>query len=182
MAGGQGDRQAAPAAGGRHSEIRRVAASGCGRGRRSQGAHLPDHRAGPGDGPHRLGGQGRDRSHADQLLDELTPEQRSSIEAVATDMAVGFRNALDKIKVIKRQAYGFRDDAYFILKIKGRLPRCVATRSAMNRNSTVPFTWKRVRVRERRIGRAADARADGPARLPRHSSSRTCATRATARV
>jgi transposase len=25
----------------------------------------------------------------------------------------------NKIKVIKRQAYGFRDDAYFILKIKG---------------------------------------------------------------
>jgi len=27
-----------------------------------------------------------------------------------------------KIKVIKRQAYGFRDDAYFILKIKGAFP------------------------------------------------------------
>jgi transposase len=28
----------------------------------------------------------------------------------------------NKIKVIKRQAYGFRDDAYFILKIKGAFP------------------------------------------------------------
>lgn len=28
----------------------------------------------------------------------------------------------NKIKVIKRQAYGFRDDDYFILKIKGALP------------------------------------------------------------
>ena len=28
----------------------------------------------------------------------------------------------NKIKIIKRQAYGFRDDAYFILKIKGAFP------------------------------------------------------------
>ncbi|HEU0076937.1 MAG TPA: ISL3 family transposase [Longimicrobiaceae bacterium] len=28
----------------------------------------------------------------------------------------------NKIKVLKRQAYGFRDDAYFILKIKGAFP------------------------------------------------------------
>lgn len=28
----------------------------------------------------------------------------------------------NKIKVIKRQAYGFRDDAYFILKVKGAFP------------------------------------------------------------
>jgi hypothetical protein len=28
----------------------------------------------------------------------------------------------NKIKGIKRQAYGFRDDAYFILKIKGAFP------------------------------------------------------------
>ena len=28
----------------------------------------------------------------------------------------------NKIKVIKRQAYGFRDDAYFVLKIKGAFP------------------------------------------------------------
>ncbi|MGI9043562.1 MAG: transposase, partial [Gemmatimonadaceae bacterium] len=28
----------------------------------------------------------------------------------------------NKIKVIKRMAYGFRDDAYFILKIKGAFP------------------------------------------------------------
>jgi transposase len=28
----------------------------------------------------------------------------------------------NKIKVIKRQAYGFRDDEYFILKIKGAFP------------------------------------------------------------
>jgi transposase len=31
----------------------------------------------------------------------------------------------NKIKVIKRQAYGFRDDAYFILKIKGAFPGTV---------------------------------------------------------
>ena len=30
----------------------------------------------------------------------------------------------NKIKVIKRQAYGFRDDRYFILKIKGAFPGC----------------------------------------------------------
>ncbi len=28
----------------------------------------------------------------------------------------------NKIKVIKRQAYGFRDDAYFTLKVKGAFP------------------------------------------------------------
>ncbi len=28
----------------------------------------------------------------------------------------------NKIKVIKRQAYSFRDDEYFILKIKGAFP------------------------------------------------------------
>jgi transposase len=28
----------------------------------------------------------------------------------------------NKIKVIERQAYGFRDDDYFILKIKGAFP------------------------------------------------------------
>jgi transposase len=31
----------------------------------------------------------------------------------------------NKIKVIKRQAYGFRDDAYFVLKIKGAFPGTV---------------------------------------------------------
>ena len=38
---------------------------------------------------------------------------------ISTGRLEGINN---KIKVIKRQAYGFRDDAYFILKIKGAFP------------------------------------------------------------
>lgn len=38
---------------------------------------------------------------------------------IGTGRLEGINN---KIKVIKRQAYGFRDDAYFILKIKGAFP------------------------------------------------------------
>jgi transposase len=38
---------------------------------------------------------------------------------IGTSQLEGINN---KIKVIKRQAYGFRDDAYFILKIKGAFP------------------------------------------------------------
>ena len=43
-----------------------------------------------------------------------------SVYPLHTGQLEGINN---KIKVIKRQAYGFRDDAYFILKIKGAFPR-----------------------------------------------------------
>lgn len=42
-----------------------------------------------------------------------------SLYPIHTGRLEGINN---KIKVIKRQAYGFRDDAYFILKIKGAFP------------------------------------------------------------
>jgi transposase len=42
-----------------------------------------------------------------------------SVYPLHTGQLEGINN---KIKVIKRQAYGFRDDAYFILKIKGAFP------------------------------------------------------------
>jgi transposase len=42
-----------------------------------------------------------------------------SVYPLHTGRLEGINN---KIKVIKRQAYGFRDDAYFILKIKGAFP------------------------------------------------------------
>jgi transposase len=42
-----------------------------------------------------------------------------SLHPIHTGRLEGINN---KIKVIKRQAYGFRDDAYFILKIKGAFP------------------------------------------------------------
>lgn len=42
-----------------------------------------------------------------------------SVYPIHTGRLEGINN---KIKVIKRQAYGFRDDAYFILKIKGAFP------------------------------------------------------------
>ena len=37
-----------------------------------------------------------------------------------TNLIEGINN---KIKVIKRMAYGFRDDAYFFLKIRSAFPR-----------------------------------------------------------
>jgi transposase len=42
-----------------------------------------------------------------------------AVYPIGTGRLEGINN---KIKVIKRQAYGFRDDAYFILKIKGAFP------------------------------------------------------------
>ncbi|MBA2669669.1 MAG: ISL3 family transposase, partial [Gemmatimonadetes bacterium] len=41
-------------------------------------------------------GKGRSEATLTRFFEELTPEQRSSIEAVATDMAAGFRNAVEK--------------------------------------------------------------------------------------
>ncbi len=41
-------------------------------------------------------GKGRTEATLTGFFEELTPEQRSSIEAVATDMAAGFRNAVEK--------------------------------------------------------------------------------------
>lgn len=41
-------------------------------------------------------GQGRSEATLAGFFEELTPEQRRSIEAVATDMAAGFRNAVEK--------------------------------------------------------------------------------------
>jgi transposase len=41
-------------------------------------------------------GKGRTEATLTSFFEELTPEQRSSIEAVATDMAAGFRNAVEK--------------------------------------------------------------------------------------
>ena len=39
--------------------------------------------------------------------------------AMGTNLIEGINN---KIKVIKRMAYGFRDDAYFFLKIRAAFP------------------------------------------------------------
>lgn len=39
---------------------------------------------------------------------------------LGTNLVEGINN---KIKVIKRMAYGFRDDAYFFLKIRAASPR-----------------------------------------------------------
>jgi transposase len=41
-------------------------------------------------------GKGRSEATLASFFEELTPEQRKSIEAVATDMAAGFRNAVEK--------------------------------------------------------------------------------------
>lgn len=41
-------------------------------------------------------GKGRTEATLTSFFEELTPEQRASIEAVATDMAAGFRNAVEK--------------------------------------------------------------------------------------
>jgi transposase len=41
-------------------------------------------------------GQGRTEATLTGFFEELTPEQRKSIEAVASDMATGFRNAVEK--------------------------------------------------------------------------------------
>jgi transposase len=38
-------------------------------------------------------------------------------------LSTGFLEGMDdKIKVIKRMAYGFKDDAYFFLKIRAAFP------------------------------------------------------------
>lgn len=42
-----------------------------------------------------------------------------SVYPIHTRRREGINN---QIKVIERQAYGFRDDGYFILKIEGALP------------------------------------------------------------
>jgi transposase len=50
-------------------------------------------------------GQGRSEATLASFFEELTPEQRSSIEAVASDMAAGFRSAVEKACPQAAQVY-----------------------------------------------------------------------------
>lgn len=50
-------------------------------------------------------GKGRSEATLAGFFEELTPEQRSSIEAVASDMAAGFRNAVEKACPQAAQVY-----------------------------------------------------------------------------
>jgi transposase len=50
-------------------------------------------------------GKGRTEATLASFFEELTPEQRQSIEAVASDMAAGFRNAVEKACPDAAQVY-----------------------------------------------------------------------------
>lgn len=52
-------------------------------------------------------GKGRTEATLAGFFEELTPEQRASIEAVASDMASGFRNAVEKACPQAAQVYDF---------------------------------------------------------------------------
>jgi transposase len=61
-------------------------------------------------------GKGRSEATLASFFDELTPEQRKSIKAVASDMASGFRNAIEKACPHAAQVY----DLFHVVAKYGR--------------------------------------------------------------
>jgi transposase len=61
-------------------------------------------------------GKGRSEATLASFFAELTPEQRKSIEAVASDMAAGFRNAVEKACPHAAQVY----DLFHVVAKYGR--------------------------------------------------------------
>jgi transposase len=64
----------------------------------------------------------RTEGHGNVRSQAATTRERDCEPRCVSDPHRPARRINNKIKVIKRQAYGFRDDAYFILKIKGAFP------------------------------------------------------------